>query len=160
MKKIFALLLSLTLLLGLCGCVSNEPDFTAPPATTNTSFVFEEAVLVDNEQCKFIIKSAPYSDPYWGKQIKVYIENNSDSTLMFATDKFSINGYMVSVLFATEVTPGKKENSVITIFSEDLEANSIEDIENIEFELTIYDVNNMFNEDIVKDFYTVNFNKE
>ena len=77
--------------------------------------------------------------------------------IVFSTDSFSINGYMVSVLFATKVAAGKKENTLITIFDSDLELNGITEIENIEFELRIYNAGDLVNGTIVRDTYTVNF---
>lgn len=158
MKKIIAIILSLCVIFGLVGCgVSTE----TPADTTEKVEVieFKEQVLINNESVTFKVTDAPEKDEIWGQLIDVYLENKTDKTLMYSLENVSVNGYMVNVLFATEVTGGKKENTSITIFSDDLDKNKIDKIETITFTLRIYDANDWEADPIVDNVeYTVNFN--
>ena len=149
MKKLFTLLLAMCITIGLVACSST-------PATKEITF--EEQVLLDNEYITFTITDAPKED-FWGQSISVYLENKTDKTLMYALDNVSVNGYMVDVLFATEVEHDKKENTSITIFSNDLEKNKIETVENITFNLRVYDSNDWMAEPIIDSVeYIIDFN--
>lgn len=168
MKKIFALFLALIMMLSLCACgttpdksgsVNITPATEAPTTPPTVTPAFTEQAIVDKNDVKFILTSAAYEDGFWGQMIDVRLENNTTKNLMYSLDAVSINGYMVDVLFATEVAAGKKENTSITIFSTDLEKNKITSIENIEFTLRIYDWNDWEADDIVKETYKIEFTK-
>nr|WP_288555506.1 hypothetical protein [uncultured Mediterraneibacter sp.] len=53
-------------------------------------------------------------------------------------DDMSINGFMMSPFFSTTVYNGKKSIDDITIFSQDLEDNGIESIDQVELKFHIY----------------------
>ena len=153
MKKIIAFMLSFVLMFSFCACGNTETNKNEPVEA------FTDIVVIDNEQCSFVITSAPYEDAIWGQLIDVRLENKTDKTLIFSMDEVSINGYMVSVLFATEVSPGKKENTSITIFDTELENNKIDIITDIEFITNIYDANDWMSPHIVNDLrFNTNFN--
>lgn len=164
MKKIFALFLALIMMLSLCACGST-PDKSGSavvaPATkpVETTPSFEEKTVVDKNNIKFILTSPAYADGFWGQMIDVRLENNTTNTLMYSLRDVSVNGYMIDVLFATEVAGGKKENTSITIFSTDLEKNKISTIDNIEFTLCVYDSENYTGEYLIQETYTLNFTK-
>ena len=50
----------------------------------------------------------------------------------------SINGFMMSPFFSTTIYNGKKSIDDITIFSQDLEDNGIESIDQVELKFHIY----------------------
>lgn len=155
MKRILALILSLSVIFALVGCGSSETT------TTNNSekiVAFEEKVVVDNELVTFKVTDAPEKDNIWGQLIDVYLENKTDKTLMYSLENVSVNGYMVNVLFATEVSGNKKENTSITIFSDDLDKNKIDKIDTITFTLRVYNANDWEADYIVDNIeYTINF---
>jgi hypothetical protein len=128
------------------------------PETTATTEAPVAIEIFSNEQALFTITSNPYEDGFWGQLINVHLENTTDTTLMFALENVSVNGYMVNALFATEVAAGKQANTSITIFDTELENNGITTIENIEFTLRIYDSNNWDAPNIVENSYSVSFN--
>ena len=53
-------------------------------------------------------------------------------------DDMSINGFMMSPFFSTTIYNGKKSIDDITIFSQDLEDNGIESIDQVELKFHIY----------------------
>ena len=76
---------------------------------------------------------------FWGTAILLYCENNSGKNIVISVDEMSINGFMMDPLFTTTVYDGKMALEDITIFSEDLVANGIEKIEDVELKFHIYD---------------------
>lgn len=76
---------------------------------------------------------------FWGTAILLYLENNSGKNVGVSVDDMSINGFMMSPFFSTTVYDGKKSIDDITVFSNDLEDNGIEAIEEVELKFHIYD---------------------
>ena len=171
MNKIICLALAILMLFGgLVACGNVNPEVTDPtmtniitiPAITEapTEPILNadtEYIIAQDDNVSFIIKGAPYDDRIWGTAIDVYLENNTNKNLMFTIDEVSINGYMVNPLFATTVAAGKKENTSITIFADDMTKNNVTRIENIEFTLHIYNADDLLEADILEETYSVNF---
>ena len=78
-------------------------------------------------------------ESFWGQAILLYIENNSDSNVTITCDDMSINGFMVTPYFYSNVYSGKKSIDEITIMQSDLEDNGIETINDIEVKFTFID---------------------
>lgn len=74
----------------------------------------------------------------WGTAVVLYIENNRQENVGISCDDMSINGFMVSPYFYSEVYAGKKAVDEITILESDLEENGIESVEDIELTFRIY----------------------
>ena len=94
-------------------------------------------------------------DSMWGFELKLYCENKTDKTLMFAVEDASVNGYMMDPGFATEVAAGKKENTEMTWFTDDLETNGVESVEDIEMKIHVYDSDDWEAAYLIEDTYTV-----
>ena len=77
-------------------------------------------------------------DSVWGAAVLLYLENNTDKNVAVSCENMSINGFMVTPLFHSDVYSGKKAVDDITILSSDLEENSITKIEEIEVSFRIY----------------------
>ena len=75
---------------------------------------------------------------FWGTAILLYCENTSGENVGISVDDISVNGFMMSPLFSTTVYDGKKAIDDITIFSNDLEENGIESIDEVELKFHIY----------------------
>ena len=75
---------------------------------------------------------------FWGTAILLYCENNSGQNVGISVDDMSINGFMMSPFFSTTVYNGKKSIDDITIFSQDLEDNGIDSIDQVELKFHIY----------------------
>ena len=69
MKKIIAFMLSFVLMFSFCACGNTETNKNEPVEA------FTDIVVIDNEQCSFVITSAPYEDAIWGQLIDVRLEN-------------------------------------------------------------------------------------
>ena len=126
---------------------------TTVPATTEPAFT--EITLVDNDTCTMIIKGID-EENLFGYTLNVFLENKTDKELMFSMDGVSVNGYMCDPFWATTVSAGKKANEQITFFESDLEANGIENVEEISFTLNVYDNADWLAEYLVKESFTVN----
>ncbi len=135
----------------------NEPPKETEAAAAESAEVYTIAdeVIVDDENCAFIIKKAEV-DPVWGFTLKAYCENKtSDKTLMFSLSGVSVNGYMADPLWAEEVAPGKKSNDAITFSSSDFDRIGITSADEISFTLRVYDSDDWGAEDLVCGVYTV-----
>lgn len=111
-------------------------------------------VVVDQNDVKFEIKGID-EDGFWGYTWNVYLENNTDKTLMFSVDEVSVNGVMVDPFWANEVEAGKKSNSEISWASTALEEVGVDKVTAVEFVLKISDSEDIFADPIVKETFTV-----
>ncbi|MBQ6582528.1 MAG: hypothetical protein IJH77_01735, partial [Mogibacterium sp.] len=91
----------------------------------------------------------------WGFDLSIFVENKTDKTIMFAVEDASVNGYMLDPFFATEVSPGKKENTEISWLKDDLEKNGIETVEEIELQIRAYDVEDWEADALIDDTFTI-----
>ena len=111
-----------------------------------------EETIIDNDKCTFIVLGT-YIDDFWGYSLVVYLENKSDTTLMFSWDDVSVNGFMIDPFWASSVTKGNKELSTISFSDSDFEENGIKDVEEIEFCLRIHDYEKWDAKDLVNDIF-------
>ena len=86
-----------------------------------------------------IIGKTVDENSFWGTAILLYCENNSGKNVGISVDDMSINGFMMSPFFSTTVYNGKKSLDDITVFSNDMEENGIQTIEEVELKFHIYD---------------------
>lgn len=89
-------------------------------------------LLVDQDGVKITVKEADSEDSFWGADIYVYVENNSDKNITVQTGSVSLNGFMIEPLFSCEVASGKKAYDTITFMESELEENHIESIDSME----------------------------
>lgn len=126
---------------------------------TSASGTFEQTyddsgfVAVDQDGYRVIVKKLESEDSFWGADIYVYVENNSDRDVTIQARDVSINGYMVDPMFSSDVMAGKKAFDSISFLESDLETNGIEDITEMELYFTIFDKNSwdtVLDTDIIK----------
>ena len=98
----------------------------------------EEAVLLEESGVRITAKSFE-QDSLFGPSVKLLIENDSDKNLSVQTRSSSVNGYMVDIIFSSDVASGKKSNEEMTFMDSTLELCGIETIADIEFSFHIYD---------------------
>lgn len=99
-------------------------------------------VILDNEYVKVTVIGYE-EDDIWGYSVNVFLENKSDTEVMFSVDEASVNGFMADPFWASSILPGKCAFSSITWYNTTLEENGITgDIEEIEFVLKAYDYEN------------------
>ena len=114
----------------------------------------KEMVVVDNDKCAFVILDT-YEDSFWGYTLSVYFENKSaDKSMMFSWDDVSVNGFMIDPFWANSIPAGSKKLSKIGFDESKFADNGIKDVEEIEFELKVYDDDNWSTPDFVKDTFT------
>lgn len=96
----------------------------------------------DKDGFKIVIKKLVSEDSFWGADIYVYIENNSDKDATIQIRDMSVNGYMLEPMFSSDVLSGKKAFDTITFLEQDLTDNDINEIEDLEFKFHIFDMGN------------------
>lgn len=100
----------------------------------------EEQVLVDEKDVRITLKSIDV-DTWFGPELKVLIENDSDTDLTFTIKNACVNGYMNSASLYTQVAAGKKATDEITLSSSDLEACGIETVASVDLSFNVHDDN-------------------
>lgn len=113
-------------------------------------------VLYDSNGIRIICKGL-MQDIIWDGTVVFYMENNSGKVISIYAENVSVNGFMQDVGLWSDLRPGTKLiDGMSMIDLSDLEIESIDQIENIEFNLRVVDANSW--EDIVTtDVLTLNF---
>lgn len=164
MKRTGTLLLAAALTLSLAACggsdkqpsressasippsAANQPAPSQAPAPTEAptpapadpgEVTVEETVLLDEEGIK-ITATALDMDSLFGPEVKVLIENNSDTDVTVQTRHSSVNGYMVETMMSADVVAGKKAVDSITLMSTELEKCGIETVADMELSFHIF----------------------
>ncbi len=78
-------------------------------------------------------------DSILGKEIVLYIENNSDKAVTVQVREVSANGFMIDSVFSCEIIPGKKAVDSITLLNSSLEENGITMISDVELSFHIFE---------------------
>lgn len=71
-------------------------------------------------------------DGFYGPEMYIEIENNTNNNLLFGIEDVSVNGYMMDPYWATSVASGKKARETIYWFEETCIENGVEDIYRVE----------------------------
>lgn len=121
--------------------------FVRQPAST-------DIVLTDNDAVRCTVLGFK-EDSIWGYTMQIYLENKTDSQLMYAINDASVNGYMADPFFAATVGPGCSRFSDVSWSDTTLEENGIDTVESIEFTLRVYNTDDWMN-DYVNETFTVN----
>lgn len=99
-------------------------------------------LVYEGNDLKIIIKGLLENTSIFGPEVVVYIENNSDKDLIVQVRNVSINNFMVTSSFSSNVIKRKRIIDTITFFDSELEENDITTIENIELYFKVFDKNN------------------
>lgn len=170
MKKLIVMMTAAALALSFAACgsktdsessatsteatVATDSTADATADTTATESVFEELVLVDNEDVTVKVTGIN-EDTVWGYALTVYLENKTDKELMFSLNTVTVNGYMCDPYWAKTVAAGMKSNTEISWFADDLKANGIKEVEDVTFTLRIYDSNDWTAEDVLNESFII-----
>lgn len=92
----------------------------------------------DDGGIKVVIQKLNSEDSFWGSDVYVYVENNTDSNITIQARDVSIDGFMVNPIFSCDIAAGKKSYDTITFMESDLEDNGITDITELELKFTIF----------------------
>ena len=99
----------------------------------------KEGLELFNEAGIRVVGMAVDENSYWGKSILFYIENTSDKNVYVSVEDLSINGYMIEPYYSQMVYAGKKAVSAMDLLQNDLDANNIESIDEVELKFQVYD---------------------
>jgi hypothetical protein len=111
---------------------------TSADSSFNQIFDDSGLVALDQRGFKIVIKYLDSEDSFWGADIYVYIENNSDTDATIQLRDMSVNGFMVDPIFSSEVLSGKIAYDTITFMETDLIENDIDSIDKLEFKFHIF----------------------
>lgn len=97
-----------------------------------------ETVIADDRNLTFIIECADTADDL-AFTLHCYLENKTDSTVMFSWDAVAVNGCQLYPGWAETVAPGKSAYSDVVFYRSDLAENGIGEVSQIEFNLIVSD---------------------
>lgn len=121
-----------------------DTDLITLHTTADASYVQEYDdsgfVAYEDKNVKIVVKKLNSSDRFWGSDVYLYIENNSDKDITVQARDVSINGFMVEPVFSSDIVAGKKAYDTITFMESDLKNNNITDIEELELKFHIFDM--------------------
>ncbi len=100
----------------------------------------DDGMELYNEDGIRIVGKTVDENSFWGAAILLYIENDSGRDVGISVDDMSINGFMMTPYFSTQVYDGKKSLDDITLLSSELEENGIEAVDEVELKFHIYDL--------------------
>lgn len=124
-----------------------ETITTGDRITLNTSAAdgFTQAVddsgdvIYDSNDIRVICKGLK-EDSVWDGELVIYAENNSDRPISIYSENVSVNGYMEDESFWIDLYQGTKAvGGMYLLDLEDLALESVDDVEEIEFNLVIVD---------------------
>lgn len=123
-----------------------------------TAFVREaqpdDQVLVDNEYVTVTVTGFE-EDDLWGYTANLFLVNKTDAEVTYSADNVSVNGFMVDPYYADSVGAGKCAFSSMSWDFEELEANGITTVEEIELTLTAYNSDDWSVDDYVNETVTI-----
>lgn len=79
------------------------------------------------------------TEDLFGSVVVLFIKNESDKDVIVQASNVSVNGFTITSSMSSAVAAGTVSYCDLTLFSEDLEANEIEAIEDVSFTLTFLD---------------------
>lgn len=149
MKKILAFIFAVVLTFsGSAYCSAS-----AETGDKAESYSLTKTIIVDDENCTFIIKEI--KETSYSVQLSVFCENKTDKRLMFSLDNVVVNGYMNDPFWATEVAAGKKANQTIEFYADGVTGLSIDQIDELRFDLLVYDSEDWEAPRLVEDSFVV-----
>lgn len=168
MKKAIALILAVCMVGMLAACdtatsssapESDTPSSSASETSTDSSesadstsgdsssqveeassgdVTVSEQVLAEQDGIK-ITATGLDAGGIMGPELKVLIENTSDSTIVVQSASSVVNGYMIDASLSAEVTAGNSANEAITFLSSDVDKAGITTIGDIEISFNLID---------------------
>lgn len=114
-------------------------------------------LIVDQNNIKIYALKLDDKESFWGADLMLYIENNSDKNITVQARDVSINGFMIDPSFSADVNAGKKAYDSITFFESDLKDNNITDITELELKLVAYDSDDWLNDVFETENLKINF---
>lgn len=110
-------------------------------------------LMAERDGIRIILKELETEDSFWGADIFVLVENNSEKDVSVQVRDVSVNGFMISPSFHVDVLAGTKVFSKLSFFESDLEENDITDIEELELYFHVFDKegwDTLFDTEVIK----------
>lgn len=121
-----------------------DTDLIKLKTSVDESFVqkFDDSgfTAYDADGIKVVVKEMNSSESFWGSDIYLYIENNTDKDITVQARDVSVDGFMIDPMFSSDVVAGKKAFDTMTFMESDLKENDIKEINSLEFKLHIFDM--------------------
>lgn len=141
LKKMMAFMMVGVMSISFGGSISVSAQEDA--AEEMTSFEVEENadgefLIVDDENCVMKVTGI-YPDGEWGYTWEVYLENKTDSELMFDMLDVSVNGLMCDPYWATNLAAGESNTEEVIWDPGEFAMWGIEDVTEVGFTLSVYD---------------------
>lgn len=95
-------------------------------------------LLYENHEIKIVSRGIS-DDSIMGKELMLYVENNSDTDVTVQAGDTSVNGFMIDPIMSIEVPAGKHALDGMTFLQSYLDDNKIETIETIETAFHIFE---------------------
>lgn len=118
---------------------------TSAAGTYTQTYDDSGEVVYDTNGIKVVAKSA--GDEFLGKGVTFYLENNTDQHIVVNGENISVNGYMMTDLFYSDLAPHSHAIDTLTLLDSELTDNSIDTIEEVELSLRITDYDSYDNID-------------
>lgn len=120
MKKLVVMLLTAAMLMScLSGCVFGASRPLAVPTV-------EETVLYDENGV--VITAVGLEESTWGWDLNIHIENHSAKNIRLCGEAFTVNGVSICGYLSQDVAAGKKADTYMTIYEDDLSLAKIDTI--------------------------------
>lgn len=152
MKRLVIICLVCLLIFAFCSCASAPMSGEAAAPEEQSEVKINE---VDTDEFYFVVNGVLQDISGNVVGFTTYMENKTDRTLMFSWVDTSVNGYMIDNWLAEEVAPGKKANADAYFVSSDMEDNGIENVDEAEYTLWVYDAENWGEDDVYKETFTI-----
>jgi hypothetical protein len=121
-------------------------------AIYDVPYTINNEVILSDQNIVFTITRI--EKDLFGTDIYLHFENKtSNKDLIYTWDNVGVNGFMVSAFFYEEVTAGNMANDVVTIY--DLADLGISSIDELEFNLRVYDSNDWSADNLIDSVYQV-----
>ena len=151
-------------------CIFDSGDFMAEPYVNDVHTIYPtglsaetyvrperaavggEQVTVDNGDVSFILES--FEDDGEVYTLRCYLNNKTGKSLMFAWDETTVDGCAIDPMWTCEVAAGKQAYSEITFYYSQFEENNIENVQQIDFRLTVSDLDDWEAENVLDETFT------
>lgn len=98
----------------------------------------DEQVVVDDDICAFVVLGID-NDYFWDGRIRCYFENKTDHMISAMWDNVVVNGAPVDTYWSADMPVGARGYVDVTFYETAMEENDISTIEDVVFDLNVYD---------------------
>ena len=154
MKRFFAILLAVLILLSATMALAEGMDFTsmtdaelyalvngARNELTKRELVAAENVVIVGQDGITVYMTGNNAINEYSPvlEMEAVVVNDTEKSISVSVESASVNGWNVYGSGIYETTAGKKQKGVFELYLEDSDATTLEEVEDIEIELYIYD---------------------